>query len=309
MSPSVPEGGAPPPAGSLLDLPVTRLAIPLVPRRPWRLPRWPGVVVRTVIGRAFRAATCLEPGLRCRDCPHRDTCPMPAWYAPGLVGRPAVRPVVLAVDAPPGGTVRPERPWVLRLAVLGAGPVQDVVDAVFEAARGEPGGLRVPHHVAPAWGVTEGGPVLRDLRLDPVPEPLPLRRLLGPALPAAGRLRLRLRSPYRWSKQPRPSFPPTLRDLQRGMVARVRAVARSFGLAVPEAPPEPGPDTRLATADLREVRGRPLRRGGGWLGGAVGEVVVEGDLRPFAGIARLAEVLGAGHNTSAGLGRVEVEEA
>lgn len=45
------------------------------------------------------------------------------------------------------------------------------------------------------------------------------------------------------------------------------------------------------------------------LGGLVGEMTLEGDLRPFSALLRTAEIVHVGKGTTFGLGRVEVQPA
>ena len=43
------------------------------------------------------------------------------------------------------------------------------------------------------------------------------------------------------------------------------------------------------------------------MGGVVGEMTLEGDLRPFSALLRTAEIVHVGKGTTFGLGKIEVE--
>lgn len=265
-------------------IPVTRVRARLRPARAWTLPEAPEVTLRGALGRALFEERCVRPDRKCGECPHRDTCLIPTWYDPGLVGSPAARPFVVRAHAE-AREVGPERAFGAEWFFFGPVPDPDALQAALvRMARDGLGAERVPHelHVE-----VEGPAGLDRFVREPLGAPWHLE-LLTPLQVEKSRAR------------------PPVSEVLRSAMLRVRSVARAVGATV---------ERRW---DLERVRGvwveservegsRYSARQGETvdLSGWVGRIALTEGAEEVEDLLAAAEVLHVGRATSAGLGWVE----
>lgn len=303
----------PPPdvEGVLAAVPVTVVRAPFVPRQRWRISMRAGVSLRAALRRAFRRVVCVEPDRpRCQGCPElHHGCLLPNWVEPCFRGCREPSPIALRVNR--RGQVGPSRPFTLTLTIVGEIPdVSVVAQTLAECGRIGLGRDRIPHYIGPIAVSGRTHELLLPGGVDGWPEPLPLSaRIRYPEQPR--RCRIRLRSPLRWFNGWPASDTVTPAVLFHAALLRLRDIERSLGWkSLPWFKP-PGNEVVVTRYDIRWVERRRGSWGddesGLWVDGAVGEVVLEGDLTRLAPFLALGEVLQLGRATSAGLGEVELD--
>lgn len=277
------------------EIQVTALDLCLAPEAPWRLPADPALLLRATLGNALYGLCCVTEHQDCGICTLRERCEIPAWFEPG---GSAPRPVLPMAITPGGARVGPEAPWLARLWLLGVAPRPSLIpQAIVRLARAGLGRERVPHRVA---HLTAHGAspvlVLEDER-ERAPMPAP-GRLLDHC--ATGRAtRLETVTPLCLD-----TASPTVGDLVRAAIGRVRQQARAQGRVVERRWPEPDGLERPWDA-ARWVEDRRVSSKGGPhdLSGWVGRITLDASLSPWADLLVACEVLGVGKNLSAGRGR------
>ena len=295
-------------------LPVTRLRVALLPQHPWRLSPFVGAHLRDALGVAFRRLHCADLDLPCQRCPSAATCPVPGWFEPGLLGSGLTRPFAMRVLG--GPRVGPRKPFSLLFTLVGRPPDPDaLLEAIADAAAQGLGPRGIPHLVGPAWVEGVESTFCEAGRDNHWPEPAPLADFLS--LPPAPRgLELELQSPLRWRRSPARAPIPAPWSRQQILefphlvqlaLDRLRALQRS--LEVPEVGrwPTPGGQVRVSqrhTRWLDHTHFSPRQRQGVELGGMVGQLMMQGDLEPWAPLLAAGQVLQLGRGTSAGLGVV-----
>ncbi len=311
-------------------IPCLRLRLTLRAEEPADLPPYQGSMLRGAFGHALRRMVCaMGPEQACSTCMLRRTCFYTRIFEPYVEGEPppflrgidqAVRPYVFepqVSDGPvaPGETVGFDLLLfgqavelqayavlaVERMAQAGLGAHR----ARFRLARVEaPGGGAVP----PRTLFEEGAP----LSFQPARASLP-----EPESHPAERYTLRFETPLRLKVRDRLAEQPGFRDLVFNMLRRTLELAHFH---VPGAEIdwsfrpflEQTAAVRVAGADLvwhDWERWSNRQRTAMKLGGVVGSLRLEGDLKPFLPLLRTAEVVHIGKSTTFGLGKVCVKPA
>lgn len=308
---------------ALPEIPYLRLRVTLAARQKAQLPPYKGSLLRGAFGHALRRAACaMERGQECDDCSLHDGCAYGRLFEPrqGFVaGRPsAVRPFVFephgfAESYGPGDllkfdlllfgdAVELQAFAVLaceRLAEAGLGHRRarfELERVAFQDRRGAwrsgfERGLRRWSEKAPAAA--------------PPGEPVPEERLT-----------LRFLTPLRIKGDGRLIRHFDFRLLASRMLRRTLELAHLAG-GQPDAASDVDVEAFLERAEGVRVADSRTRwfdwqrfsnRQGGTmkLGGVVGEVDLEGDLKPFSALLRTAEVVHVGKGATFGLGKVAV---
>lgn len=309
-------------------LPYVRLRCTLRAAAPAVLPPFKGSLLRGAFGHALRRLTCaFGPRQACPDCALRHTCAYPRIFETRIEGDPppflhglptSPRPYIFE----PGTderTFAPGDPLPFDLLLLGqaADLLPYALLAVERMARNGLGRDRVPFLLDGAKAATPSGswktvyaegrisPALAALQpLLPSDAPLPagravLRFLTPTRLKVRGRLReepgfrplvfaaLRRALELSWFHHPGAPLDWTFRPLL-DQASHIRVTARTFRWH---------PWERYSNRQGRKIE----------MGGFVGMMHLEGDLQPFAGLLRMAEVLHVGKGATFGLGRVALD--
>lgn len=297
---------------SWLDhLRVTRIEAELEPEAPWTLPAEPETLLRGVLGSAVFELLCVRPHRRCTACDLRLRCEIPSWYDPGRVGADQPRPLLPRTSLGPGEGVGPGRPWRASWLALGEIPRSSVlVEAIVRLGRLGLGEARVPHRLArlSVQGAGPAVPVIVEDRETGAGWPAPgaLRAFVQlPADPAG--LELRVVRPTRWKGADRRRAP-TIGDLVRAALGRVRQVAREQGRSLDAWWDDPCDlDQPWATAHWVQSTRQNSRGDQHRLSGWVGTLRCGPEIAPWADLLAAAEVLALGQHLSFGLGQIELD--
>lgn len=316
------------PSFSLPRVPFVRLRATLTAQRDGRLPLYKGSLLRGAFGHALRHTVCaMTPKQPCASCPVRQDCiharifeaPNEREMAPFFGGLPsAPRPFVFE----PRCTVSDfRRGDDLELDLMLFGQVIELqtfaVKALQRMGRDGLGVQRMPfvldRVVYPdrdgAWYVG----YQRGVRAwTPAPALYPSREPLD-----VERLSLRFTTPTRVKVKGRLVDSLTFRTLACRLLRRVEALAHFY---VPSLAPDAGHEPLLARADdvrivARDLRWREWQRFSNRqrtkmaMGGFVGEMTLEGDLRPFSELLQAAQVVHVGKGATFGLGKIEIGDA
>jgi CRISPR-associated endoribonuclease Cas6 len=307
-------------------IPYVRLRVTLAARQTARLPATKGSLLRGAFGHALRREVCaMGPRQQCAACPLRDACAYVRLFEP-WVGR---EPRFLAgLPAEPRGyvfepsdgprTFLAGAPLDFDLLLLGRmGELQGLAVAACDRmarrglgvrrARFELERVRVPD---PGGGWRTG--YERGVR----PWSTAVPAALPPADPIlAERLTLRFSTPLRCKTGGRLTRSFDFPWLVAKMLRRTLELAHDYA---------PGQDldwdlepwlekaaaVRVVRCDLvwhdwQRYSNRQRTRM--QLGGLVGEMTLEGDLRPFSALLRTAEIVHVGKGTTFGLGKIQME--
>jgi CRISPR-associated endoribonuclease Cas6 len=316
------DGGVAP----LPRIPYVRLRVTLAARQTARLPAYTGSLLRGAFGHALRRAVCaMGPRQACASCPVRDACVYVRLFEPWagrepryLQGLPAAPQAYVLEPGDSPRTFLPGDPLAFDLLLLGrAAELQGF--AVLACERMARRGLGVRRArfelervcTGDADGAWRTG-YERGVR--------PWRVAVPSALPAtdpitAERVTLRFVTPLRFKVDGRLARTFDFRLLVSKMLRRTLELAHDFD---PDQALDGSFEPLLArAAAVRVVHSDLLwhdwqrysnrQRTRMQLGGVVGEMTLEGDLRPFSALLRTAEVVHVGKGTTFGLGRVEVQ--
>ncbi len=302
-------------------IPYLRLRVTLAARQRAQLPPYKGSLLRGAFGHALRRAVCAEqPGQECTDCSLGDGCAYGRLFEPRqrfVAGRPtSLRPLVFE----PHGDVRSYRAGdLLKFDLLLFGDAVELqAFAVLACERMAAAGLGARRArfelVRASCQSREGTWHSRYQR--------GVRRWHGKAeaiLPAARpvpgeRLTLRFLTPTRFKVDGRLIHHFDFRLLASRMLHRTLGLAKHCGGRPNldfdlEAVRDLAEDVRIAASRLRWFdweRYSNRQRSKMRLGGVVGELDLEGDLRPFSALLRTAEVIHVGKGATFGLGRVAI---
>jgi hypothetical protein len=282
------------------SLSVLRMRWRLSPCGTFRLPEFPGSMLRGAFGRAMRDMVCSRPYTPCHRCNLAARCLFPRFF-PGLgpprhrQGQPDFPPAPFALrwDASETGRIYcgPAAQWHFECILFGdAIAAAPVVEAAWHrSAAAGLGPSRVPHHAV----------------LEAIAGPAPLLDDGEISIPA-GRIELVFETPLRLREEGtylrRPEWPQIARAMWRRWYLLEPPHARD-GLPDPEAAAR-GVRARWIELAWREFVRRSARHGRLLLGGVVGRLELEGDLAAALPLVRAAATIHAGKGATFGLGRV-----
>jgi hypothetical protein len=283
-------------------LPLTVLRAELSPAVPWHHDE-PALALRGALGSAMQHLLCVRAEPVCEPCPRRSDCLIPSWYEPARVGQSRARPFWLRTSA--GGRVAPERPLTLVWSFLGALPRPSLpLEALHRASALGLGEERIPHALRLTWRSPSGWTA------EGWPQPVLLSALVG-ELPAADQplrvhttSRVRLHRPRQETALRRPS----LADLLRSLILRVRKLERQLQLPKARVWPEPTsprPPDRCVWEPMRVFSAHqqhPIDLSGARAAWAL----EEGEEVAYRDLLAAGEWLQMGEKTSYGLGALRV---
>jgi len=303
------------PSPTLDDLPAIphlRLRARLVSLGDALLPTFKGSLLRGAWGHALRRTVCaMGRGSACGPCPLRRACPYPRLFEPFAGdggqpfagGRPAApRPYLFE----PGDERRRFRAGDrldFELVLLGAAAelASHAAVALGRMGRDGLGARRHRFRLERVEQVDGGG----DGAERPLPAgPVALRFVTPTRIKVDGRLVGEVDFPTFVERALRRTLelahfhqPEVDRIAWRRLEGRLVAAAREVRVS----------EARFRWHDWRRYSNR--QNGSMSLGGFVGGMVLEGDLRPFTRLFRTAEVVHVGKGATFGLGRVEAAAA
>ena len=273
------------------------------PERPWSHGR-PALAVRGSIGRAFRHLVCTFPRVDCQSCVRQNTCEVPAWFEPPG-DRRGPRPWWIRADT--SGEISSEAPLVWHLQWIGEAPRDSLVfETLLRMAAAGLGSDRIPHRLdldqqvdgghAPL--VFHGVPTGRRIA------PTTLADLLGPA--PTDELVWEL-GPTRLRRRRRVIREPSVSDLLRAGMERVRGLCRTWCDGEPEPWPHAGEIGGFWLERGWSEASRYSRNGASQvdLSGATGVLrLSRDDVGPWWDLVSVIPVVQLGRATTAGLGVV-----
>ena len=292
-------------AYSLPAIPFLRLGFTLRARGAVRLPPFKGSMLRGAFGHALRGSVCtMGPSQPCGTCRLRRVCVYTRLFETFLEGEPP--PLLKGVSEAP-------RPYVFepqdeRRDFAPGDPLDFDLVLIGQAMELEPYAVLAVERMAAAGLGADRAP-FEMVRAETVPAaPAPAGGL------AEGRLTLRFLTPTRIKTGHELAASLDFRALTFAMVRRVLEVAHchvpgaeidwTFRPLLERASAVRVTASHLTWRDWERYSNRQQRKM--TLGGLVGTMEVEGDLAPFAGLLRTAEVLHVGKGAVFGLGRVAV---
>lgn len=310
-------------------IPYLRLEFTLEAEEPASLPPFHGSMLRGAFGHALRRTVCvMGPEQPCASCLLRHACVYTRIFEPYVEGEPppflrgidqAVRPYVFE-PVEGEGRWEPGRP--LRFDLLLFGQAVDLQAYAFLAvermARSGLGSRRARFRLVRVEAPEAGGAKRLLFAAGSPPAASPAPPLVPSVSPLPeGRVTLCLATPLRIKVRDHLNDRPTFRDLAFNMLRRVLELAHfhvpgavidwSFRSLLDRAD-----EVRVVSADVRWhdwERFSQRQQSSMKLGGLVGRLVLDGDLAPFAGLLRAAEVAHVGKGATFGLGKVVVEGA
>jgi CRISPR-associated endoribonuclease Cas6 len=281
-------------------------------------------MLRGAFGHALRRTVCvMGPEQPCASCRLRHACVYTRIFEPYVEGEPspflrgidqAVRP---SVFEPPGGInqgeVRLALGDVLRFDLLLFGQAVELQAYAFLAvermARAGLGAGCARFRLVRVEALGGDG-ALREMFSEGAPPEVPREADLP-----SGRLALRLETPLRVKVHDHLNGQPRFRDLAFNMLRRVLELAHfHMAGAAMDWSFRPFLDradaVRVVAADLRWhdwERWSNRQQSSMKLGGLVGRLVLEGDVRPFAALLGAAQIVHVGKGATFGLGKLVVE--
>lgn len=295
-------------------------------QKDFKVAEFPGSLIRGVLGRALKDLVCVAEHRDCVQCVLRAGCPYPSLMEPmrpegiGVFAgeRTIPPPYVLSWDRA-GRVVREGDVWTVGVTLIGpaARLAGHVVTALAGGAERGFGPERIGASLEAVeaqspqgWGGLDWG------RLPDRARAVPFRQLVGGVGAWDGEVALAFRTPARITSGGKLRENPTGAEVLRALLRRVGALAAFYGRAPDEA--EARHLSRQAEGleafwqDRRWVEvirysGRQRTRMK--LGGVVGVLRLNGDLRPWAPWLLAGCRLHVGKNASFGLGRYELGDA
>ena len=308
------------------DIPYLRLRCTLRAEQEALLPSFKGSMLRGALGHALRRSACvMGPGQRCDSCGLRKVCLYTRLFEtfiedeppPFLKGQTAApRPFVLEVEEQkrhfaPGDRLR------FDLLLFGSAVDLQALAGVAVARMAEQGlGERKRRFRAEEISALDASGSFRTLYSEERPVWKAWRRRWCRRRTTSRKARfvLHFKTPLRLKKDGHLLQEVAFRGLVFRMLTRVLELSHFFGNRsaidwelrrfLRQTEGVCVTDQSLAWQDLKRYSARQGTEM--TMGGLVGSLRLEGDLRPFAALLRAAEIVHIGKSTTFGLGQVEI---